>query len=80
MADLKEFQNPGEALCYLVECTMASLERAKGIKSTPKSEIRRLEAIVASGLHNCRLFKLADAARSTRCPRVERELLGDKEV
>ncbi len=70
----RPFKSPGHALCYMVECTMASLARARMVKRTSKSEIARLESIVTSGLAACRTFKLAEAANETRCPRVAQAL------
>jgi len=70
----KEFPSAGEALCYMVECTMATAEHMKSLKRASKHEIRRLENIIATGLHNCRIFKLADVAHASRCHRVERAI------
>jgi hypothetical protein len=67
---LIEFPDAGAALCYMVECTMATLEHQRDIKRTSKSEIARLERIVAQGLHSCRKFDLAETAAFSRCPRV----------
>lgn len=75
MADLPRiFNTPEEALCYMVECTMATLEHLKGIKSASKSEIRRHESIVETGLRNCEVHKLKEAAHRARCFRVETAL------
>jgi hypothetical protein len=74
MDDIKVFPNAGEALCYMVECTMATAEHMKSLKRASKHEIQRLESIIATGLHNCRRFNLADAAHSARCHRVEEAL------
>jgi len=35
---LIEFPDAGAALCYMVECTMATLEHQRDIKRTSKSE------------------------------------------
>jgi len=75
MSDLPRiFNSPEEALCYMVECTMATLEHLKSVKSSSKSEIRRHEAIVESGLRNCEVFKLKEAAHKARCGRVEKAI------
>jgi len=67
MSEVKTFMGgAGEALCWMVECTMASLEHAKHRKSTSK--------IVATGLHNCRILKLKEVAHGALCHRVERAL------
>jgi hypothetical protein len=69
------FATPGHALVYMVECTMATLEHSRMVKRTPKSEIKRLESIIASGLASCRKFNLQQAAHESRCPRVATALL-----
>jgi hypothetical protein len=75
MSDLpKIFNNPGEALCWMVEVTMATLEHLKGVKSSSKSEIRRHESIVETGIRNCEIHKLKEAAHKARCFRVEKVL------
>ncbi len=71
----RQFRSPNHALCYMVEVTMATLERARDVKRTPKSEITRLESIVASGVAACRAFKLAQVAHEERCPRLATILL-----
>jgi hypothetical protein len=75
-----EFPDAGAALCYMVECTMATLERARMVKRTPQSEIARLEKIVAQGIHSCRKFNLAETAAFTRCPRVYKTLSEPEKV
>lgn len=68
------FKSEGHALVYMVECTMATLERSRLVKRTPKSEIKRLESIIDSGLTACRTFKLFQAAHESHCPRVATKL------
>lgn len=59
----------------MVECTMATLEHLKSVKKTSKSEIRRHEAIIESGLRNIEVHKVGkEAAHKARCGRVERAL------
>ena len=65
------FNSPNEALCYMVECTMATLEGLRSVKKTSKYEISRHEQLVEIGLRNCEVFKLRDAAHTARCSRVE---------
>jgi len=75
MSDLpKIFNTPGEALCWMVECTMATLSHLEGLKSASKAEIRRHKSIVETGLRNCEIHKLKEAAHKARCGRVEQAL------
>lgn len=66
--------DPNEALCYMVECTMASLEYNRCLARYPKREILRLEAIIRAGLRTCRDFNLKGVAEHTRCGRVVKSL------
>jgi len=68
------FRSPSHALCWQLECTMASLEYARLLKRTSKSELSRLESIVNEGLAACQTFNLVEIAHEERCHRVERAL------
>ena len=70
MSDHRTFHNADEALCYMVEVTMATLEVLKLRKSSSKADIRRHEAIVETGLRYCISVGLAETAEKTRCFRV----------
>lgn len=62
------------ALCYMVECQMATLEHARLKKSTGKGELARFESLVEIGLDWCRDYASAEVAHKAKCPRVERAL------
>lgn len=68
------FVDTQDALCYMVECTMASLEKMKMIKRTPKLEIARHESIIQNGLRACHDNSLMPVAVRTKCPRVVQAL------
>jgi hypothetical protein len=62
------------ALCYMVECQMATLEHARLKKSTGKGELARFESLVEMGLEWCRTYASAEIAHKVKCPRVEKAL------
>lgn len=70
MNGVRCFRNADEVLCYMVECIIATLERSRDIKRTSKSEIARLEAIIQTGVENCRALKLHDVAFNVGALRV----------
>ena len=74
---MRDFNDANEALCYMVECTMATLEYIRDVKRTPKHEITRQESIVSSGVGACRKLKLLDVANRTGCPRLAQVLSYD---
>lgn len=72
---MKMFRNASEALAYMTEVTMATLEGLRDRKSSSKSEIRRHEDMVETGLMACSLYLDPEDARRTRCHRVHEALL-----
>lgn len=67
----RAFYTAAEALCWMVECEMATVEGLKGLKRTSKKGLDRHESIVATGLAACVKFDLKEAAHKARCSRVE---------
>lgn len=66
---------PTEALVWLLECNMATLEHQRGLASPSKSALRRLESIVEGAVRMCSEFPWAlNAAKKMRCGRVENAL------
>jgi hypothetical protein len=62
----RNFKDPGEALCFMVECTMATFEGEKLLSRSSKAHLSRLEGIVEVGLRNCEVFKLEAVAEALR--------------
>lgn len=75
----RNFKDPGEALCFMVECTMATFEGEKLMSRSSKAHLSRLEGIVEVGLRNCEVFKLEAVAEATRCGRVAEALRARKD-
>jgi hypothetical protein len=73
--EIKTFRNPGQALAYMVECTMASLEHMREVKRTAKYEIERHESIVAIGMQAISMHVNHADVHSARCHRVLNRLV-----
>ena len=72
---MKEFSTPEDALCYLTECTLATVESYELQKRPPKGEMNRQKNLAEIGLRNLRSFGFpVDAAKRLRCPRVVAKL------
>lgn len=75
---MKLFHNANQALAYLVECEIATLQMIRERSRSSKSDLRRQESIVQSGLQNCKLFVSPEDARRATANRVEEFLLGKR--
>lgn len=75
---MKIFNSVFQALAYLVECEIATLDMLRERSRSSKSDIRRQESIVQTGLQNCKLFVTPEEARKVSAFRVEDFLLGKR--
>lgn len=57
-------------LCYLLECEMATLDYLRGVKRTPKHELRRHEDIVKKTLLQVRRHVFDGLVVPRHCGRV----------
>lgn len=73
------FNSPAEALAYAVECQMATLGHLRGLQRPSKSELRRCESIVRTGLANCRLHVSRQVAMKAGAGRVVEFLDGERD-
>lgn len=63
-----------EMIAYLTECTLATVERMRGLKSKSKGEFNRQCSIAAKGITHLQWSEGAIDAAS-RCPRVKEYLV-----
>ena len=69
-----------EALCYMVECELATLAWIRMIKRTSKSDIARHTSIASTGIEAIRLFADTNTAARVGAGRVVRILNGEREI
>ena len=67
-------RSAAEALAYLTECQMATLETLKDRKSTSKSDLRRHEIITQTALGACMGYVSRENAEYMTCLRLLRRL------
>ncbi len=59
-----------EALAYMTECAMATVEYYESLSKPPKSRVERHRAIAQNGLDECRKFVSVVDAKRAGAPRV----------
>ena len=70
-SEQRVFNSALDALCYLTECTLATVEHLQDQKRAPKGETERQRGIAATGVLNLRLMKYSiDEAQKVKCYRV----------
>lgn len=74
----KLLYSAAEALAYMVDCEIATLEWYRVIKKFSQADIRRQEGIVRTGLVNCRAYVRPEDAHGARAHRVEEWLRGER--
>ena len=76
--DKQIFNCSDDALCYLTECTMSTVEQLADKKSATKGELARQRSLAEIGMLNrrCIGYEIRDA-RAVKCFRVA-TALGDK--
>ena len=73
------FNTPLDALCYLTECTLATVEHMDLLTRKPAGEFARQKDIANTGLANLRAHGFTSRqALALRCTRVD-EALGTTE-
>lgn len=71
MDEIRIFNNASDALCYLTECTMATVESLELQKRPPKGETARQKNMAEIGIRHLRDHKYAiDDAQRIKCFRV----------
>jgi len=69
--EIKIFVDPLSALCYLTECTLATVESLELRTRPPTGELRRQKAIAETGLRNLHAHRFAiETADKMHCTRV----------
>lgn len=69
-----------EALCYMVECELATLEWIRSLKRTPRYDVKRHTGIASAGIEAIRLFADTNTAARVGAGRVVRILNGEREI
>ena len=76
MNDIQIFNTPEEALCYLTECTCATVDYLELQRRPPKNELARQKLLVEIGIRNLMVYKFtAEHADEIRCGRVAKRLV-----
>jgi len=71
MDEIRIFNNAADALCYLTECTLATVESLEIQKRPPKGETARQKNMAEIGIRNLRAHKYTiDDAQGIKCFRV----------
>ena len=69
------FADPADALCWLTECTMATIEHMELMRRPPKWELARQQKIVGTALGSLKAAGYSAAkARALLCGRVAKRL------
>lgn len=74
--DVKLFNDPLDALCYMTECTLATVEGLELKSRPPQGELNRQRSIARTGIENLNRQRYTKTqAASIRCSRVQARLL-----
>ena len=69
------FYTPLDALCYMTECTLATVEHMDLLKRKPAGEFARQKGLADTGLANLRAHGFTSRqALALRCTRVDKAL------
>lgn len=69
------FTDPADALCWLTECTLATVEHMELMRRPPRGELARQTEMGQIAIRSLRAAGyLPTAALSIRCPRVAKRL------
>jgi len=69
-----------EALCYMVECELATLEWIRMIKRTSKSDIARHTSLATTGVNACKLYVQHRHAEKAGAHRLLKIMKGEREI
>jgi len=69
------FADPADALCWLTECTMATIEHMELMRRPPKGELGRQQRMAEKAIGSLKAAGYPQAkARALRCGRVAKRL------
>lgn len=69
------FADPADGLCWLTECTLATIEHMELMRRPPKGELARQQRMAETGIRSLAAAGYSPAkARALRCGRVAKRL------